>query len=81
VPRTFCCRGQTFASLIACIEQALVHASAAGSKEFKLRFVPKTRVEEVEAAILAPPLCGRQGLPGELDQLGGIGIIVSHRLP
>src|SRR5262249_61930857 len=68
---------QRLAGLVAAIDQPLMRAAAAGSKERQWRFVPERRVHEVDAAKFTSPLGARHSFTGELQQLACIGHIIA----
>jgi hypothetical protein len=58
---------RSFATLVAAVNKTLVHTAAARREEFELRRVPKTQVEKIDPAKLAPALGRGERLARELD--------------
>ena len=56
--RNFGRAGERLSGLIAPINQPLMHSGTAGGKECELGRIPERSVKEVDAAKLAPALCG-----------------------
>ena len=80
MPGDFCRCGRCLAALRAGIDQALMHATAAGGKECELRRIPEISPEEIDALIFASALGRAQGLTGQSDQSLRVGGVIAHRV-